>query len=46
MAYDETEHVDPGYAHAPAATVTAGYASSAIRACWRDSFGVRHRRWQ
>jgi hypothetical protein len=45
-AYDETEYVDAGYAYAPAATVTTGYASTALRACWRDNFGVRHCRWR
>jgi len=45
-AYNETEYVDAGYAYAPAATVTAGYASTAIRTCWHDRFGVRHCRWR
>src|SRR6266536_2382307 len=39
---DESDYVDSGYAYAPTRRyVTPGYASTATRVCWRDSFGFR-----
>ena len=44
---DETEYVDSGYDYAPAPRyATPGYASTATRVCWHDSFGARRCRWR
>jgi hypothetical protein len=41
------DYADSGYAYAPARSYVApGYASSAPRVCWHDSFGARHCRWR